>query len=87
MTAMPLEGPPSADLRWQYRHGQSAAASEALVKGPAGLDLPGEPGVAYLADEARTIQLLRRHLVADRGWPRQAIRLKPFWTPGRKGLD
>jgi NADPH-dependent ferric siderophore reductase len=76
--SLPLDGPPSADLRWQYRHGQPAAASEALAKGLAGLDLPGE---------ARTIQLLRRHLVADRGWPRQAIRVKPFWTPGRKGLD
>jgi NADPH-dependent ferric siderophore reductase len=85
--SLPLDGPPSADLRWQYRHGQPAAASEALVKGLAGLDLPGEPGVAYLAGEARTIQLLRRHLVADRGWPRQAIRMKPFWALGRKGLD
>ncbi len=64
-----------------------AAASEALVKGLAAVDLPSEPGVAYLAGEARTIQLLRRHLVADRGWPRQAIRMKPFRTPGRKGLD
>ena len=50
--SLPLDGPPSADLRWQYRHGQPAAASEALVKGLAGLDLPGEPGVAYLAGEA-----------------------------------
>jgi len=84
---LPLEGPPNADVRWQYRRGQPAAASEALVKGLAAVDLPSEPGVAYLAGEARTIQLLRRHLVADRGWPRQAIRMKPFWTPGRKGLD
>ena len=84
---LPLDGPPGADLRWQYRHGQPAAASEALVKGLAAVDLPGQPGVAYLAGEARTIQLLRRHLVADRGWPRQAIQMKPFWTPGRRGMD
>jgi NADPH-dependent ferric siderophore reductase len=85
--SVPLDGPPGADVRWQYRHGQPAAASQALVKAVAALDLPSEPGVAYLAGEARTIQLLRRHLVTDRGWPRQAIRMKPFWTPGRKGLD
>jgi NADPH-dependent ferric siderophore reductase len=49
---------------------------------------PGRvPGIAYLAGEARTIQLLRRHLVSDRGWPRQAIRMKPFWAPGKRGLD
>jgi NADPH-dependent ferric siderophore reductase len=51
------------------------------------LSLPAEPGIAYLAGEARTIQLLRRHLVSDRGWPRQAIRMKPFWAPGKRGLD
>jgi NADPH-dependent ferric siderophore reductase len=57
------------------------------VRGLAGLDLPARPGLAYLAGEARTIQMLRRHLVSDRGWPRQAVVTKPFWTPGKRGLD
>lgn len=74
-------------LQWRYRHGRSAAASSSLVESLAQLDLPADPGVAYLAGDARTIQLLRRHLVADRGWPRQAIRTKPFWAPGKRGLD
>ena len=47
----------------------------------------GGLGAAYLAGEARTIQLLRRQLVEERGWPRQAIVTKPFWTPGKRGLD
>jgi NADPH-dependent ferric siderophore reductase len=80
---LPLARP----LQWRYRHGRSAAASTSLVESLEQLDLPAQPGVAYLAGEARTIQLLRRHLVADRGWPRQAIRSKPFWTPGKRGLD
>jgi NADPH-dependent ferric siderophore reductase len=84
---LPLDGPPGAEVRWQYRRGRPAAASESLVKGVAALDLPSEPGIAYLAGEARTIQMLRRHLVTDRGWPRRAIVMKPFWTPGRRGLD
>jgi NADPH-dependent ferric siderophore reductase len=74
-------------LNWRYRHGRSAAASATLLEAFARLELPEQPGVAYLAGEARTIQLLRRHLVTDRGWPRQAIRTKPFWTPGKRGLD
>jgi NADPH-dependent ferric siderophore reductase len=49
-------------------------------------DLP-EPGIAYLAGEARTIQALRTHLVQDRGWPRQSVITKPFWTPGKKGME
>ncbi|MEU8661955.1 SIP domain-containing protein, partial [Actinoplanes philippinensis] len=46
-----------------------------------------EPGRAYLAGEARTIQMVRRHLVEDRHWPRRSVLTKPFWTPGRKGMD
>jgi NADPH-dependent ferric siderophore reductase len=80
---LPLDRP----LRWQYRDGQSAASSQSLLEAFAGLELPSEPGVAYLAGEARTIQLLRRHLVSERGWPRRAVITKPFWTPGKRGLD
>lgn len=74
-------------LNWVYRNGRPAAASQSLLAALAELPLPSEPGVAYLAGEARTIQLLRRHLVAERGWPRQAVITKPFWTPGKKGMD
>jgi NADPH-dependent ferric siderophore reductase len=80
---LPLDRP----LTWQYRNGQPAAGSQTLLEALRGLQLPSEPGVAYLAGEARTIQLLRRHLVSERGWPRQAVRTKPFWTPGKRGLD
>jgi NADPH-dependent ferric siderophore reductase len=79
--------PLARQLHWRYRHGQSAAASQSLLEAFTQLELPSEPGVAYLAGEARTIQLLRRHLVSERGWPRQAIRTKPFWAPGKRGLD
>jgi NADPH-dependent ferric siderophore reductase len=74
-------------LTWEYRNGRSAAASPSLLDAFTRLELPDEPGTAYLAGEARTVQSLRRHLVADRGWPRQAVLTKPFWTPGKRGLD
>jgi NADPH-dependent ferric siderophore reductase len=79
--------PLGRELTWQYRHGRPAVASQTLLEAFAQLQLPSEPGTAYLAGEARTIQLLRQHLVTERGWPRQAIRTKPFWTPGKRGLD
>jgi NADPH-dependent ferric siderophore reductase len=79
--------PLARELHWQYRHGRPAAGSETLADAVRQLELPDEPGVAYLAGEARTIQLLRRQLVAERGWPPQAVHLKPFWTPGKRGLD
>ena len=72
---------------WTHRRGRSAASSTTLVDAFREADLPSEPGIAYLAGEARTIQLVRRHLVDERLWPRRNVLTKPFWTPGRKGLD
>jgi NADPH-dependent ferric siderophore reductase len=80
---IPLDGL----VTWQYRHGRPAAASDSLVDGVRELKLPLEPGVAYLAGEARTIQMIRQFLVSERGWPREAITTKPFWTPGKRGMD
>lgn len=69
------------------RAGTSAASSQQLVDAVAALDLPDGPGAAYLAGEARTIQMVRAHLVDDRGWNRRSITTKPFWTPGKRGMD
>ncbi|MFC5830247.1 siderophore-interacting protein [Nonomuraea insulae] len=69
------------------RDGAPAASSETLLRAVRELDLPDGPGVAYLAGEARTIQAVRAHLVNERGWQRKDVRTKPFWTPGRKGMD
>jgi NADPH-dependent ferric siderophore reductase len=75
------------DVTWLYRHGASAASSASLLDAVRQLDLPDEPGICYLAGEAKTIQLIRAHLVRDRGWPRRSVLTKPFWTPGKKGLE
>lgn len=69
------------------RGGASAARSQVLVDAVRELELPDGPGVAYLAGEARTIQAVRAHLVGERGWSRGDVRTKPFWTPGRRGMD
>jgi NADPH-dependent ferric siderophore reductase len=74
-------------ITWTYRAGGAAASSESLVAALRELTLPDQPGVAYLAGEARTIQLVRKHLVKDRGWSRRDVVTKPFWTPGRRGMD
>lgn len=74
-------------LTWRYRQGAPAASSRSLLAAVAELDLPPEPGSAYVAGESRTVQAVAQHLVRERGWPRRAVRTKPFWTPGRTGLD
>ncbi|SDQ50550.1 NADPH-dependent ferric siderophore reductase, contains FAD-binding and SIP domains [Thermostaphylospora chromogena] len=69
-----------------HRNGASAVASKTLLAGVSNLRLPGKDGMVYIAGEARTCQLIRNHLVHERGWSRKAIRVKPFWTPGKRGL-
>jgi NADPH-dependent ferric siderophore reductase len=86
---LPLGGAISetSSLTWQYRDGAPAAASATLLAAVEALDLPAEPGSAYVAGEARTVQAVARHFVRDRGWPRRAVRTKPFWSPGKTGMD
>ncbi|MBV9792792.1 MAG: siderophore-interacting protein [Actinobacteria bacterium] len=79
--------PLAREVPWLYRDGRPAAASAGLLEAARRLELPREPGAAYLAGEARTVQLLRRHFISERGWPRQAVHSKPFWAPGKRGLD
>ncbi|WP_018556424.1 siderophore-interacting protein [Streptomyces sp. ATexAB-D23] len=75
-------------LRWQLRGDRPAAASQQLADGVRALELPAPRGaVAYVAGEARTVQLVRGVLVRERGWPRRSVVTKPFWTPGKRGLE
>jgi NADPH-dependent ferric siderophore reductase len=69
------------------RHGASAETSATLITALRSLDLPPEPGHAYIAGEARTCAAARRHLIEDRGWPARSISTKPFWTLGKRGLE
>ncbi|MFI0350444.1 siderophore-interacting protein [Actinomadura sp. 9N407] len=81
---LPMPGPHR--LRRVYRHGAPAASSRTLRTAIAELELPDGDGAAYLAGEARTCQMVRDHLVRERGWDRRSIKVKPFWAPGKRGL-
>ncbi|MBB4918838.1 siderophore-interacting protein [Streptosporangium saharense] len=78
--------PEAPTLRRVHRHGTSAVASQVLLAAVAELDLPDNTGAAYVAGEARTVQLVRDFLVRERNWPRTSISTKPFWTPDKRGL-
>lgn len=79
--------PPGHQLSWVHRGDADPADPGALLEAVRTLDLPVEPGTAYLAGEARTCQAVREHLVRARGWNRRQIVVKPFWAPGRRGMD
>ncbi|WP_144128227.1 siderophore-interacting protein [Catellatospora sichuanensis] len=77
---LPLPRP--RDLQWTHR-----AKTGGIVAALRELDLPSEPGVAYVAGEARDCQAIRRHLIVERGWAHSCVIVKPFWTSGKRGLD
>jgi len=80
---LPIEG----DVQWIDRGTESAFDSELLVQAVAALEDLTPGTVVYLAGEAKTCQSIKRHLLHGRGWPRRDIVTKPFWTPGRRGMD
>lgn len=78
----------AAPNRWITRPpGTPPADQSGLLAAITSLQLDGPPGAAYLAGEARTIQSLRTALITGHGCPHRAIRTKPFWTPGKRGLE
>ena len=67
-------------LNWLTRGGTSLP--------DAVLDLAPEPGgIAYVAGEARAVQQVRQVLVRELGWDRRSVLTKPFWAPGKRGLE
>ncbi|MCZ0987391.1 siderophore-interacting protein [Streptomyces diastatochromogenes] len=48
---------------------------------------PEPGGIAYVAGEARTVQEVRRVLVREAGWDRRSVLTKPFWAPGKRGME
>jgi NADPH-dependent ferric siderophore reductase len=81
-----LDFPRADELTWTYRGAADATDSPTLLAALRELDLPAD-GVAYVAGEAKTCSTVRRHLVLERKWPGRAVLTKPFWTPGKRGMD
>ncbi len=83
-----LSLPRGSDLSWSERVGGPAENSPSLLAAVRGLRLPDAAGVAYVAGEAKTCAAVRRHFIDERGWSaKTSIVVKPFWTPGKRGLE
>ncbi|MFD4524496.1 siderophore-interacting protein [Streptomyces sp. NPDC058470] len=72
--------PHSDRLNWLTR-GETSLPAAVQRLGPE----PG--GIAYVAGEARTVQQVRQVLVRELGWDRRSVITKPFWAPGKRGLE
>lgn len=67
---------------WVHRPMSAAADPAPLLAALAGLDLPGGPGFVWIAGEAGIAGALRRHMVEERGHPKEWLKAAGYWQQG-----
>jgi NADPH-dependent ferric siderophore reductase len=74
----PLESP--GDLRVQWLHG---GGDESLADAVRSLEWPEGAVHAFVHGEASSVRALRRHLLAERGLPRESVSISGYWKRKR----
>jgi NADPH-dependent ferric siderophore reductase len=74
-----LSSPGDLRLRWLHR----SDGGEPLVDAVRELDFPPGSVHAFVHGEASTVRALRRHLIAERGVPREALSVSGYWKRAR----
>lgn len=74
----PLESP--GDLRVQWLHG---GGEERLADAVRSLEWPEGAVHVFVHGEASAVRALRRHLLAERGLPREAVSISGYWKRKR----
>lgn len=74
-----LDCPAELEVTWLHRSTLNRPSEEALVAGVAALGFPAEDVQAFVHGEAVETRAVRRHLLADRGVPRQRLSVSPYW--------
>jgi NADPH-dependent ferric siderophore reductase len=73
-----LTSPGRLDVEWLQRTGEESDG-ELLLAALRDLTFPAGTVHAFVHGEADEIRGIRRHLLADRGLPRQAMSCSPYW--------
>jgi len=74
----PLESP--GDLRVQWLHG---GHDESLADAVRSLEWPDGAAHVFVHGEASAVRALRRHLLAERGLPRESVSISGYWKRKR----
>jgi NADPH-dependent ferric siderophore reductase len=75
----PLETPGALHLTWLHRTGDD----DALPAAVRALEFPSGAVHAFVHGEASAVRELRRHLLVDRGLPREAVSISGYWKRSR----
>ncbi len=78
-----LDSPGTVHLTWVHRDSADAGVlTEALTDAVRALDFPPGQVHAFVHGEATAMRSLRRHLLVERGVPRDALSLSGYWKRG-----
>jgi NADPH-dependent ferric siderophore reductase len=75
-----LSSPGDLRLTWLHSGGHD---SDALVEAVAALEFPDGAVHAFVHGEAQAVRAVRRHLLVDRGVPREALSASGYWKRAR----
>ena len=75
----PIATPGDLHLTWLHHNGDDGALAGAV----AALDFPPGPVHAFVHGEASAVRAIRRHLLVDRGLPREALSISGYWKRTR----
>jgi NADPH-dependent ferric siderophore reductase len=76
-----LDSPGEVDLTWLHR-GAEADSTDRLVATVAALTFPPGRGQVFVHGEAGETRAVRRHLLGDRGLPKEGASISPYWRRG-----
>lgn len=74
-----LAGPDALEVVWLHRAALDGSAADALVGAVAALTRPFDGVHAFVHGEAVETRAVRRHLLGERGVPREALSVSPYW--------
>ena len=76
--------PTVADARitWLVRDETAGSRVESVVEAVRAAELPEGTPYAWIAGEAGTVKMLRRHLVKERAFDRRAVKFTGYWRLG-----
>ncbi|NYI07881.1 siderophore-interacting protein [Allostreptomyces psammosilenae] len=79
----------AADVRllWLHRDGRPAGTTTLLPDAVRALDFPAGEFHAFVGGEAGTVRQVRRHLVEERGLPKEHLNASGYWKLGVRGHD
>jgi len=74
-----LDCPGDLTVTWVHRSTLDQPADDALVAAVAALGFPADDVHAFVHGEAVETRAVRRHLLGDRGVPRERLSVSPYW--------